>query len=242
MIQMFDWYIEKIDSSSYLARGYVSGHPKLSDGTHIHTSHIVQAEESGRQAVMLVTHSGNQYRLAGEDICCEKAEMTEENLKVFGVRDFCKNAVPLSARKKKKKCRELGECLSGRELYLELLGENCMGAYFKDGSGGIQELRVMVHMGMFQDSILCLKEGVTDFRYFPKGFASPEIETYHVSSNIERIHIYNRGKEKILFNRKIVCEAQGVTVVEKQDFGGEGLFSPDAYDGECLLSGSILGK
>jgi len=30
-----------------------------------------------------------------------------------------------------------------------------------------------------------------------------------------------------------------ITVAEKQDFGGEGLFSHAAYDGKCLFSGGI---
>lgn len=234
MIQLFEWYIEKIYGNNYMARGYVAGHPKLPDGSHIHTSSIVQVGEAGEQSLLLVTRSGNKYRLEGEDICGEKIRMTEKNLKVFGVRDFCKNAMRLTVRKKEEIRRELEKRLSEHELFLEMLGESCMGAYFKDG-GGIHKLRVSIHVGMFQDSVLCLKDGTADFRYFPKGVIQSEIEIYHVSSNIERIHICNRGKDGILFNHKISCKAQAVTVVEKRDFGGEGLFSPDAYDGKCLF-------
>ncbi len=92
---------------------------------------------------------------------------------------------------------------------------------------------------MFQDSILCTRTGVADFRYFPQGLGTPEIETYHVSSNIERIHLYNMGTSDILFNKEILCRVQEITTVDKGDFGGEGLFSPDVYDGKCLLSGGI---
>lgn len=234
MIQLFKWHIEKVYDNNYTAWGYVSGHPKFPDGTHIHTSALVQVGEAGGQNLLLVTHSGNRYHLAGEDICCEKIKDTAKNLKVFGVCDFCKDAMQLSARKKEEKHRGLSVRLSEHELYLEMLGESCMGAYMKEG-GSIHELRVLVHTGMFQDSVLCRKGGIADFRYFPKGFIQPEIEIYHVSSNIERIHIFNQGNAGILFNNKVKCESQTVTVVEKQDFGGEGLLSPDAYDGKCLF-------
>lgn len=234
MIQLLKWYIEKVYDNNYIAWGYASGHPKLLDGTYIHTSPIVQAREDAGQSLLLVTRSGNQYHLAEEEICCEEIKNIRKNLKVFGVRDFCKDAVQLSVRKKEEKYRELKKQLSENELFLEMVGESCMGAYMKEG-GNIHELEVSVHTGMFQDSVLCRKNGIADFRYFPKGFIQPEIETYHISSNIERIHICNRGKDGILFNHKILCKVQTVTVVEKQDFGGEGLFSPDAYDGKCLF-------
>lgn len=234
MIQLFEWYIEKIYDNNYVAHGYVTGHPKLLDGEHIHTSPIVQVEETGEQRLLLITRSGNRYCLAGEEICYEEIKNTKKNLQVFGVHDFCKDAGRLSVRKKEKKYKELKKHLSENELFLEMVGESCIGAYFKDG-GGIHELQISIHTGMFQDSVLCMKGGVADFRYFPKGFLSPEIATYHVSSNIERIHICNRGKDGILFNHKILCESEMTTLVKKQDFGGEGLLSPDAYDGKCLF-------
>lgn len=57
--------------------------------------------------------------------------------------------------------------------------------------------------------------------------------------NIERIHLYNMGTSDILFNKEILYRVQEITTVEKGDFAGEGLFSPDVYDGKCLLSGGI---
>lgn len=237
MIQLYDWYIEKINDKTCMAHGYVEGHPDLPDGTFIHTSPVAQAGKDGEQGILLVTRSDSHYRLAGEDICLEEIKNTKKNLKVLGVRDFCKDAVQLLHQKKERKRREMETCLSDHELFLMMLGEHCMEVYFKDG-GGIHELQVSVHVGMFQDSVLCRKNGVADFRYFPKGFYYPEIDTYHVSSNIERIHLCNAGNMGILFN-KVLCKAKTVTLVEKAHFGGEGLLTPDVYDGKCLLFGGI---
>lgn len=47
------------------------------------------------------------------------------------------------------------------------------------------------------------------------------------------------GTVLIFFNKTSLCRVQEITIVEKGDFGGEGLFSPDVYDGKCLLSGGI---
>lgn len=237
MIQLFEWYIEK-KYSNYMACGYVAGHPKLPAGTNIHTSLLVQVEKDERQNLSLITRSGNQYHLAGEDICHKKISMTEKSLKVFGVHDFCKGALRLSAKKQDEKRREAEKRLSENGLFLEMLGCSCLAAYFKD-AGGVHPLNVNVHVGTFQDSVLCRNAGVADFRYFPQCCFQSEVEPYHVSSNIERIHICNRGKDGIFFNRKILCEAQSVTLVEKQYFGAERLFSPDVYDGKCLYSESI---
>lgn len=240
MIRLYQWQIERVKGNQCVAEGYVSGHPRLSDGTHIHTSVLVQVTvDTEERCLLLVTHSGNHYCLAGGDICTEEWERTDKNLNLFGVSSFGKCAVADAVRKKEKMGKELEKRLSENELFLMMLGERCTEVFFKDSEGIIHELDVKVHIGMFQDSILCTRTDVADFRYFPQGLGTPEIEPYHVSSNIERIHLYNMGTSDILFNKEIMCRVQEITTVEKGDFGGEGLFSPDVYDGKCLLSGGI---
>lgn len=59
-----------------------------------------------------------------------------------------------------------------------------------------------------------------------------------LSDHDERIHLCNAGNMGILFN-KVLCKAKTVTLVEKAHFGGEGLLTPDVYDGKCLLFGGI---
>lgn len=181
----------------------MSGHPRLSDGTHIHTSVLVQViVDTEGHCLLLVTHSGNHYCLAGGDIRTEKWERTDKNLNLFGVSSFGKCAVADAVRKKEKMGKELEKRLSENELFLMMLGERCTEAFFKDSGDIIHELDVKVHIGMFQDSILCARTDVADLRYFPKGLGTPEIEPYHVSSNIERIHLYNMGTSDILLIKK----------------------------------------
>lgn len=228
MIKLYQWYIERIKDDMYVADGYVSGHPKMHEGTHIHTSVLVEVtKDAQRNCLLLITHSGNHYCLAGEDINIEKWERTEKNLNVLGVSSFGRCAVEDAVRKKEKMAETVGKRLSANELFLVMLGAGCREAFFKDPGGIVHELNVLVHLGMIQDSVLCTGGGVADFRYFPKKLKNPEIETYHVSSNIERIHLYNMGTAYILFNKEIVCEAQNITTVEKGYFGAEGLLSPD---------------
>lgn len=232
MIQLFEWYIEK-KYSNYMACGYVAGHPKLPDGTNIHTSLLVQVEKDERQNLSLITRSGNQYHLAGEDICHKKISMTEKSLKVFGVHDFCKGALRLSAKKQDEKRREAEKRLSENGLFLEMLGCSCLAAYFKDACG-VHPLNVNVHVGTFQDSVLCRKAGVADFRYFPQGDITPMIETYHASNNIKGLLVKNLGRVDIRLN-SMVCKAKTVTRVDKKYFTVEGLLSPDVYDGKSML-------
>lgn len=238
MIRLYQWSIKGIEDGMYVADGYVSGHPEMNEGTHIHTSVLIEvAEDVQRHCLLLVTHSGNHYCLAGEDISTEQWERTEKNLNVLGVSSFGTYAVSEAVRKTEEMMRGLEKRLSENELFLTMLGERCIKAFFKVPGGMIHELDVLVHVGMFQDSILCTRAGVVDFRYFPHELGTHEVETYHVSSNIDKIHLYNMGTADLLFNKEILCGVQKIVTVKKEHFGGEGLFCPDVYDGKCLFSG-----
>lgn len=66
--------------------------------------------------------------------------------------------------------------------------------------------------GVLRDLGMC--HTVVDFRYFPHGLETHEVETYHVSSNIEKIHLYNMGTADLLFNKIILCRVQKIVTVK----------------------------
>lgn len=233
VIELLQWYIAG-NGEDFHAWGYVSGHRKLAEGEWIHTSSIINAEEDVKdQSLMVKTYSGNLYRLAKKDISSTHLGETGKCLIKLGLPAFCRNVKKAKAGAENERKRLIEEQLSEDELFLEMLGCSCQGAYFKDASG-VHTLDVRTHVGMFQDSVLCLKGDVVDFRYFPDNTGLPVIRTYHASSNIEGLLVRNMGCMDISLNN-IVCKAKAVTRVEKGCFSEEGLVSPDAYDGKSLL-------
>lgn len=236
MIKLFDWYIESVEEEFFVAQGYVSGHQKLSDGTHIHTSKIMAVrEDAEKQGLFVDTFSGNTYCFKKQDINSERLSMTNDCLTKLGLPEFCRDAVRCLEQAKAEKLRDADTLLSDNELLLLMDGVACLGAYFKNADG-VHELDIRYHVGMFQDSVLCSKVGVADFRYYPKNLCEMGMESYHASSNMKRIYIKNIGGTAISFNQEIICKAESVTQIERQHFLGEGLLSPDMYNGESLLS------
>lgn len=236
MFQLTDWFIERIGEGLYVVWGYLSGNKRFQDGTYVHTSQIVSIEQTpDSQCLMTGTVSGSTYCMKKQDIYSEKLSMTDKYLTELGLPEFCGDAVRCMEQAKAEEMHEADELLSVDELLLLMVGTACQGAYFKGGDG-IHELRVEIHADMFQDSIICSQTGVADFRYYPMEGDEPVMDSYHASSNIRRILVKNLGKADILFQQGVVCRAGSVTAVEKEYFQGEGLLSPDNYNGESLLS------
>ncbi len=238
MFQLTDWFIERIGEGLCVAWGYVSGNRRFQDGTYVHTSKIVSIEQTpDLQCLMAGTVSGSTYRMKKQDINSEKLSMTDKHLTELGLPEFCGDAVRCMEQVKAEEMHEADELLSVDELLLLMVGTACRGAYFK-GADGVHELRVEIHTDVFQDSIICSQTGVADFRYFPMRDDEPVMDSYHASSNIRRIMVKNLGKADILFHQGVgvVCRAGSVTALEKEYFQGEGLLSPDNYNGESLLS------
>lgn len=74
-----------------------------------------------------------------------------------------------------------------------------------------------------------------DWRIFLSVF---DVKPYHWSDNLEAVHIENVG-ENFMFvgsNGEILCKSGVVTLIKSEEYVGEGLLSPDAVNGKCLLS------
>lgn len=237
MIKLVNWYLRQYNDS-HLAWGYVFNHPRLSDGTHIHTSRIKDLEmnEAGDRLVMH-TDSDNEYELSLVNIGIDAFEETQDSLKAFNIPTFSlEKCQKLQQIKEDAKIAKVSEILKPNELYLLQYGVLTREAYFKSADGKVTKIDVSLHSGTFQDSYLVtdFQGGKVDFRYFDKLYG---IEPYHWSDNLEAIKIENLGKIDIRFyaDTEILCKTGEITTIESRQFSGEGLISPDAVNGKSAF-------
>lgn len=239
MIKLNNWFINKrVGGSHYHAHGISTGHPKLSDGMDITTSAIENLKfDNDNNRIIMLTHSQNEYELPLSQVLLENIKDTNIALESFGL--FALDA---------DKCRKLNEgvgkqllekvesVLRNNELYLQISGVFVQKAFFRNTDGAIREIGVSPHIGTFVDSYLVTdwNSGEVDFRYFDKLNA---IEPYHWSDGLEALQIDNIGSEDITFlsGDNIICKAGEVTCIDKSQMGREGLFSPDAVNGKCVM-------
>ena len=238
MYTLTNWYFS-LHKDTCIAWGIVSGHPEFSDGTFIHTSRVRQASADEEQDCLLVhTKSGSQYRLSFAGIALDCMEDTRSCLRQLGISaDFLDRCEKICADSEKAKMLESDSVLNPNELFLEMCGVSALQAYFKDETGELHPIQILTHSGMFQDSILVTDwhSGLVDFRYFPNDCIKP----YHWSDGLKAVKIKNIGRADIIFSgshREIVCRSGEITVIESGEYGGEGLFSPDAVNGKSVFS------
>lgn len=106
--------------------------------------------------------------------------------------------------------------------YIHIVMDNKVYSKFVEGVGNIKgekvKLEVMVHQGMFQDSVLItdLLNYTYDFRYF---IGINNIKIYRFNGNIARVIVENVGEDEIyiwLSDKKIMCNAgEKITLVEQ---------------------------
>ncbi len=114
-------------------------------------------------------------------------------------------------------------------------------AYNIGGCTGI--IKPLVHVGMFQDSVLYMqyhqdeKTPGLDFRYFPKGLFLDTVETYSWSDNILNVVIKNDTTHIIYFNGEMIerDEIRKFT----QEKHNQGLISPDCYNGKSMFFSGV---
>lgn len=109
-------------------------------------------------------------------------------------------------------------------------GDAAFRAYYKSKDGMITAVPIVIHVGMFSDSVLIgggFALGNCDWRYFPRG---GEIECYHWAGELEAVRLENIGTDFVYrgYSRDILCKHGEMIVVTKEDFAGEGIFSSDA--------------
>ena len=181
MIQLFHWYMEEILSlrsgrQMYVLHGIVFGHGKQRDGTAIHTSEIQTIEFGAAKQGIYVAHTRNTaYPLRIQD-CKTSAmqhfwETISDTAALPGWLQQWRERYDIDWERHGKIDWEVPQ-----DGILLRLG-NRGGEWLFDGmavwdAGELQVLReANIHLGMFQDSVLCVlrtKDGnrLYDLRYF----------------------------------------------------------------------------
>ena len=240
MIYLTKWEINEAigkNENFYYANGIVSGHPRLVDGTYIHTSKVVSITfyETDNKLIMR-TYSGSEYEMNLADICLDNYKSTAKWLKKFDVKlpsyDECKS---LADRIESEVIKSMNKILKDGELYLKMKGVFVQKAYWKKTE--IRTIDVREHIGMFQDSYLVTdwEKHEVDFRYFDELFG---IRPYHFSDGLNAILIDNIGSSEFGFTSgeyHVSCKPGEITRIESEHFNGEGLVSPDVVNGKCML-------
>lgn len=238
------WSLKESFDGSIYANGTVFGHHRLVDGEYIHTSEIEKVYICDGQGYIVETHSGSLYQLLTEEMNTELTEETKEKLSQFKILDGAAMKEKLDEVEEalEKKQRLVGEAENTAKdnmdedgLYLIMEYMHVVKAILKKDAV-FREIHASVHVGMFQDSVLITDwmEGEVDFRYFPNHMMEP----YQWSDGLNCIYIHNIGNSSIVFKgtrQKIECKASEVTKIKKDEYRGEGLFSPDAVNGKCVL-------
>lgn len=244
MIKLREWYfqsgiINETGEKGFRAWGFVSGHPKLQDGSHIHTSVIDNMElDAENNRLLMYTHSKNTYELRLADMKFEDFENTKDCLQFFNVPapalSECEN---LHKKDEEELIAKMDGILQNNELYLQLNGVFTQSAFYKNKSGKVRRINAGVHVGMHQDSYLItdFQKREVDFRYW-NGYMN--IQPYHWSDGLEALLIEVTSSKDIEFKgseRTIVCKAGEVTRIESKEYCGEGLLSPDVVNGKSAL-------
>lgn len=222
--------------SCVYAHGMAFGNPRFPEGHRIHTSPVIACSFTP-YAMTVSTFSGSVYELRYAQIKAD-APLDENLLRRLGIGEKALRALRSHVREQKLlRLREADETLGRNELYLELAGcEAVAAATFKDADGTLHTIEPRCHSGMFQDSWLICKAGVADFRLFPH---MTGWEPYHVSDNIERVHLRNLSDRDMSLQTRDYSATLpvGITVTVEKEFlrEVEGLLWMDCYNGKSAL-------
>lgn len=166
-MQLKNWIIQTSydgDNRIYYLKGNVYGHkkPTCPDGTYIHTSTIVSAEDKGETLEVKTRNSLYAVR---------KDEM-DTAVSIDLVRDFCGKFLGGNfdlAGKAEAAYNEFlknGRLIVPGMLYLQLAAgrQNCFaGALYRDADGTVREDQVTTHVGTLEDSAIMANTGVRWF-------------------------------------------------------------------------------
>ena len=205
------------------AWGDVSGHPRFTDGTDIHTSRIVKFEmDEAEERFLMDTRSGSHYELKFGEVNVDAFEKTVSYLQQLGaseeVIDRCRilsRERDIQRRREKEEIaerrRQEAETKLGEgELYLVITEWNRY-AYYKESASTVREIPVRVHVGTFGDSYLVL-DGKVDFRFFQNW---DTIRSYSMNG-IGAIWLKNECEDELRFEAGeniVSCKPKEATLV-----------------------------
>lgn len=225
-----NWYLMMYDNV-VMGFGNCFGNPKFPEGFHIHTSLVIKVEnDSDKKELRLFTKSGSCYHLAYAEINDRLLGDTRIAMESFGVSLDAEECVEIK-REEEMRRHPFADILNCRELYVQMAGgDAAFKAYYKTADYKIIDVPIHVHVGMLTDSILIGGEFAFcnfDWRFFPRG---GEIECYHWTGELEAVRLENIGADFVYrgYSRDILCKHGEMIVVTREDFAGEGVFTPDA--------------
>ena len=225
--------------------GECYGNPKFPQGFPIHTSRIlkimVKREE---KELRLYTRSGSCYRAAFADLDFKDIETTGEILKCMEADVDLEECLALGRKRVEEKRLYLGKELLSGDLYIKMPGGFMVSeAYFKKGDKAVVPVFVRRHVSSFsRDSILITdqEQGLCDFRIFPVeswnwlDASSSRVKAYHWSEGLNTVRIENPGDDFEFQGAKgkILCRRGTVTMIQREDFTGEGWIFSDGVHGK----------
>lgn len=222
MPTLFQWNLT-VRNGVPLGIGIVSGHPKLTEGTNIHTSPILFAEEMN-ESLVLETASGSTYhlRMAEWDVSPGKEDaLSPEQLGLSP--DFWTRCARCREKASISEKANLRPLIKSGALFMRIVGTHILSAFWGDTDSHIRDASIGLHLGMFQDSYLvrgkyeeALALRSVDLRFFPM---RNRLEPYHISQGIKLLLIGNEGCTDIAvgFDREnVLCPPGTITPVPIQ--------------------------
>lgn len=224
MPTLFSWTI-KAHGPVSIAHGVVSGHPKLPEGEHIHTSPILRSTQQ-EGCILLETASGSTYRLRLEemDSSSNGSDPPLADPDRLGLSpDLWARCAQARQRAAESEEAALRSFCAPCTLRLRIVGTTSLSAFWSDPDRRIWCAPIGRHLGTFQDSILIRRylpdmpeDFQLDFRYFP---FPHRIEPYQISDGTKTLLIVNDGHQDVVFgypSHEIVCAAGMTTKIDTE--------------------------
>lgn len=199
-----------------LGVGIVSGHPKLMEGTDIHTS-LIRRVERVENNLQMETASGNLYHLPMKERSPRIREAGTLGPEQLGLSaDFWTQCARAREEASMAEKTALQPLIRPGTLFMRIVGTSILSALWEGMDARIRDASIGIHLGMFQDSYLirstCGEEeaGDADLRAFP---VQNRLELYHISEGIKSLLVRNEGCTDVAvgFETKCVLCPSGTT-------------------------------
>ena len=226
MLTLFQWNF-MLRFGVPVGVGIVSGHPRLPDGTDIHTSQIRRLVKT-EDGLLMETVSGSRYYLQMEEWSPSAREAGLLDPKALGLPpDFWMCCAQVRKEACRKKTAELSMAYKPGTLFLRVVGTHILSAFWIDAGAQGQGVPVLQRQGMFQDSYIItdayqnrIEPRQVDLRYFQDSYIITDayqnrsgphrvdlrlflrwnhLEPYKISQSLETLMIRNEGCTNITF-------------------------------------------
>lgn len=220
MFILKNWYLTTHKDRA-IGYGNCFGNPKFPEGFYVHTSSICKGENDPEKSELrLFTKSGSCYHLPYAEINDAYSEDTRTASEILGISlDIGECAKRRREEEEGRKLR-LADELACRELYVQMTGgDGAFRAYYKTADGAVIGIPILVHTGMFDDSVLIIDRACgCDWRFFPLGTG---IQCYHWADEPETVWLENLGADFVYKGASgdILCKHGEMIVVTKEGSG-----------------------